>query len=193
LRARIPDAAIGFFLHSPFPSSEMFRCLPRREAILDGLLGADLCCFQTWSYGRHFLSSAIRVMGYETSHEGHVDHRGGVTQVVHCPIGIDAKRIEADRTKPGVQPNIAPLRELYKDKKIIVGRDKLDPTKGIIPKLQAFERLLEDYPQWMGNTVLILVTSPSPTDSSQLATRVSELVDHINVSRPSFSLGGRKT
>lgn len=141
LRAHLPNAAIGFFLHSPFPSSEIFRCLPRREAILDGLLGADLCAFQTWSYGRHFLSSCVRVMGYETSSDGmgHVNHNGSITHIRHCPIGIDAERCDQDRKKEGVKPKMDALRGLYQDKKIIVGRDKLDPTKGVIAKVSSYQ------------------------------------------------------
>ena len=74
-------------------------------------------------------------MGYEISPEGHVDHKGSITQIANCPIGIDAERIEKERQRPGVQPKIEVLRDLYKDKKIIIGRDKLDPTKGVLPKV----------------------------------------------------------
>lgn len=82
--------------------------------------------------------------------------------------------------RTGVTPKIAALRELYKGKKIIIGRDKLDPTKGVLPKLQAFERFLVEYPEWVGRVVLIQVTSPSQHDSATLATKVSEIVDSIN-------------
>ncbi|KAG0140060.1 hypothetical protein CROQUDRAFT_665689 [Cronartium quercuum f. sp. fusiforme G11] len=179
LRKMLPKAYIGLFLHSPFPSSEFFRCLPRREEILDGMLGSDLLCFQTYSYGRHFVSACIRVMGYE-SIGGGIEANGRHTSITHCPIGIDANRIESDRKMPGVKPKMEALKKLYEGKKIIVGRDKLDPTKGVLPKLRAFEELLKRFPQWRNQVVLIQVTSPSPTDSPQLATKISELVDHIN-------------
>lgn len=87
---------------------------------------------------------------------------------------------QSDSHAPGVAPKAESLRRLYPGKKIIVGRDKLDPTKGVLPKLRAFERFLSTYPEWAHKVVLIQVTSPSPGDSSQLATKVSELVDHIN-------------
>lgn len=112
--------------------------------------------------------------------KGGVDAKGWITRVSHCPIGIDSERIDQDRQAPGVKPKIDALRTLYAGRKIIIGRDKLDPTKGVLPKLQAFERFLADYPHWIGKVVLIQVTSPSPNDSPQLATKVSELVDHIN-------------
>ena len=82
--------------------------------------------------------------------------------------------------RPGVQPKIEALRALYEGKKIIVARDKLDVVKGVVQKLRAFERLLQDYPEWVGNVVLIQVTSPALTDSPKLERQVSELVAHIN-------------
>ncbi|KAK4054618.1 hypothetical protein OIO90_003430 [Microbotryomycetes sp. JL221] len=181
LRELLPEAApyISLFLHCPFPSSEYFRNLPRREELLDGMLGCNLVCFQTHSYARHFLSSCVRVMGYEAG-SGGVDARGSITRIAHFPIGIDVDNVEHDRNVPGVPSKVEALRRLYAGKKIIVGRDKLDPTKGVLPKLRAFERFLHDYPEWVGKVALIQVTSPSPGDSPVLATKVSELVDHIN-------------
>lgn len=179
LRALLPDAVSGLFVHTPFPSSEIFRCLPRRKEILDGMLGANLVCFQTYSYSRHFTSSCIRVCGYETAARG-IDNQGHVTTVSHCPVGVDAARVARDVARPGIQPKLAALRSLYEGKKIIVARDKLDVVKGVVQKLRAFERLMQDYPEWVGNVVLIQVTSPALTDSPKLERQVSELVAHIN-------------
>ncbi|THH12060.1 hypothetical protein EW145_g216 [Phellinidium pouzarii] len=179
LRALVPDAVTGLFVHTPFPSSEIFRCLPRRDEILDGMLGANLVCFQTYSYSRHFTSSCIRVLGYETTAKG-IDNQGYVTTVSHCAVGVDALRISKDVLRPGIQPKLEALRQLYEGKKIIVARDKLDVVKGVVQKLRAFERLLQDYPEWIGNVVLIQVTSPALTDSPKLERQVSELVAHIN-------------
>ncbi|KAF9479323.1 trehalose-6-phosphate phosphatase [Pholiota conissans] len=179
IRESIPDAVIGLFVHTPFPSSEVFRCLPRRKEILDGMLGANLVCFQTYSYSRHFISTCIRVCGYETTTRG-IDVEGHVTAVMHCPVGIDAERVARDTTRPGIKPKFEALRTLYEGKKIIVGRDKLDVVKGVLQKLRAFEKLLQDYPQWVGNVVMIQVTSPALTDSPKLERMVSELVAHIN-------------
>lgn len=183
LRQLIPEAVVGLFVHTPFPSSEIFRCLPKRKEILDGMLGAHLVCFQTYSYSRHFTSSCIRVCGYETAAAGKglgIDNQGHITSVAHCPVGVDAARIARDVVRPGVQPKIDALRALYEGKKIIVARDKLDVVKGVVQKLRAFERLMQDYPEWVGNVVLIQVTSPALTDSPKLERQVSELVAHIN-------------
>ncbi|KAI0641353.1 trehalose 6-phosphate phosphatase [Trametes meyenii] len=180
LRQTLPDAAVGLFVHTPFPSSEVFRCLPRRKEILDGMLGANLICFQTYSYSRHFTSSCIRVCGYEVTARGGIDVQGHVSAIGYCPVGVDADRVAKDTLRPGIQPKLDALRALYEGKKIIVGRDKLDVVKGVVQKLRAFEKLLQDYPQWIGNVVLIQVTSPALTDSPKLERQVSELVAHIN-------------
>ncbi|KAG9047433.1 threalose-6-phosphate phosphatase [Serendipita sp. 407] len=173
------DAYVGLFIHTPFPSSEIFRCLPRRKEILDGMLGANLVVFQKFSYGRHFGSSCVRVCGYESVHGG-IDVAGQITRILHCSVGVDADRISQDILRPGVAPKLATLRSLYEGKKIIIARDKLDVVKGIVQKLKAFEKLLKDYPQWRGKVAMIQVTSPSLTDAPKLERQVSELVAHIN-------------
>ncbi|KAJ9102035.1 hypothetical protein QFC19_004963 [Naganishia cerealis] len=173
------EIAIGMFIHTPWPSSEIFRCLPKRKEILDGMLGANLVCFQTYSYSRHFTSTCIRVCGYEST-AGGIDANGQVTAVSYCPIGVDAQRVMQDRDRAGVDPKIQALRTLYKGKKIIVGREKLDVAKGVYNKLQAFEKFLEIYPEWRGKVVLIQVTTPALSESPNLETKVAELVSHIN-------------
>ncbi|GJJ14983.1 hypothetical protein Clacol_009253 [Clathrus columnatus] len=145
-----------------------------RKEILDGMLGANLVCFQTYSYSRHFASSCVRVCGYE-SHSKGIEVEGHITSIMHCPVGIDAARVARDTLIAGVQPKVRALQNLYQGKKIIVGRDKLDVIRGVIQKLRAFEKLLTDYPQWRGKVVLIQVTSPSPSDSSKLERQISEL------------------
>ncbi|THH17688.1 hypothetical protein EUX98_g9080, partial [Antrodiella citrinella] len=180
IRQALPEAAIGLFVHTPFPSSEVFRCLPRRKEILDGMLGANLICFQTYSYSRHFTSTCVRVCGYEINSKGAIDVQGHVSSIAYCPVGVDADRVALDLLRPGIQPKLEALRALYEGKKIIVGRDKLDVVKGVVQKLRAFEKLLQDYPQWIGKVVLIQVTSPALSDSPKLERHVSELVAHIN-------------
>ncbi|WVQ98709.1 trehalose-phosphatase [Kwoniella sp. CBS 9459] len=173
------EIMIGMFMHTPWPSSEIFRCLPTRREILDGMLGANLVSFQTYSYSRHFVSTCIRVCGYESS-PGGVDANGQVTAVGYCPIGLDVKRVAHDRDQPGVIPKAEALRQLYKDKKIIVGREKLDVAKGVYNKLQAFEKFLQVYPEWRNKVVLIQVTTPALSESPKLERMTAELVSHIN-------------
>ncbi|KAG0208753.1 threalose-6-phosphate phosphatase [Mortierella sp. GBA30] len=179
LRQKLPGAAIGVFIHAPFPSSEIFRCLPKRVEILNGLLGANQIGFQTYSYARHFISCCTRVNGYESTPRG-VDAMGSTVWVGTFPIGIDAERVEHQRKAPGVLPKMDAIRKTYKGKRIIVGRDKLDLVKGVQQKLQAFEKFLNDYPEMHGEVVLIQVTSPPLVENPKLEAKIAELVAHIN-------------
>ena len=143
------------------------------------MLGANLVSFQTFAYSRHFISTCIRVCGFESS-TGGIEANSFFTAVEYCPIGIDIKRVAHDRDAPGVTPKMEALRLLYKDKKIIVGREKLDVAKGVYNKLQAFEKFLEVYPEWRGNVVMIQVTTPALSESPKLERMCAELVSHIN-------------
>lgn len=184
LRPALPSSAnIGLFMHTPFPSSEVFRCLPRRSELLEGILGATLVGFQTYAYARHFVSCCTRVLGLESTPTG-VEFHGHHVAIGIFPVGIDVPRALALSTSDSVVAQAVALRELYPDKKIIVGRDKLDQSKGVYPKLLAFEKFLERYPEWRSQVVLVQVTaSPRAQAHDQqklLEAKVSELVAHIN-------------
>lgn len=185
LRQRNPNMYISFFLHSPFPSSEFLRCLPRRKEVLEGVLGANLVGFQSYSYSRHFLSCCTRILGFPSDTLG-IDAYGTRVQVGVFPIGIDAGKVEMHAWADSVNQKYDALKTMYAGKKIIVGRDRLDSVRGVAQKLQAFERFLEMYPEWREKVVLIQVTSPTSLeaerdeDESKIATRVNELVMKIN-------------
>ncbi|KAG6906205.1 hypothetical protein DXG01_015225 [Tephrocybe rancida] len=183
VREAVPDAVLGLFVHTPFPSSEIFRCLPRRKEILDGMLGANLICFQlTRVLADIFLLPALRLHLRARMRPAcpSIDCEGRAVSVMHCPVGVDAVRVGRDVQRPGIKDKLEALRQLYEGKKIVVGRDKLDVVKGVLQKLRAFEKLLQDYPEWIGKVVMIQVTSPALTDSPKLERVVSELVAHIN-------------
>ncbi|KAJ2765395.1 hypothetical protein IWQ56_004114, partial [Coemansia nantahalensis] len=179
LRARLSAATIGFFLHSPFPSSELFRSLPRRTAILNGMLGSTRIGFQTYSYARHFLSSCTRVLGLESTPTG-IDNKGSMVTIGVFPIGIDARHVQQRRAQPAVEAKMKSLREMFAGKRVIIGRDHLDEVAGIKQKLEAFERFLEKYPEWQNNVVLIQVTQPGQAPQPKLEAKLSELVTNIN-------------
>ncbi|KAJ3013925.1 threalose-6-phosphate phosphatase [Thoreauomyces humboldtii] len=179
LRRALPEATIGFFLHTPFPSSELFRCLPKRKEILMGVLGSSMIGFQTYSYARHFLSSCTRVLGLESTPKG-VDFGGSVVSIHIFPIGIDPLELQMRRKQPAVLEKMAAIKEMYAGKKIIIGRDKLDHVKGVQHKLNSFEKFLTMYPEWQNRVVLIQVTSPPERESSKLESKVSDLVSRIN-------------
>lgn len=186
LRQRVPKMHISFFLHSPFPSSEFLRCLPRRKEILEGILGSNLVGFQSFGYARHFLSCCTRILGFPSDTTG-VEAYGSRVQVGVFPIGIDAAKVEAAASAPAVNEKYDALKKLYQGKKIIVGRDRLDSVRGVAQKLQAFERFLETYPEWREKVVLIQVTSPTTSSDgdkddgeSKIGSQVNELVMQIN-------------
>ncbi|KAI8895637.1 glycosyltransferase family 20-domain-containing protein [Globomyces pollinis-pini] len=179
LRAALPNAAIGFFLHTPFPSSEIFRCLPRRSEILKGLLGANVIGFQTYSHARHFISSCTRVIGCESSPTG-VEYQGFNITIGIFPIGIDINRVETYRQSQAVQNKIKHISTLYKDKIIIIGRDSMDHIKGISQKLDAFEKFLELYPEWHNKVVLIQVSTSSNKANPNIAAKISDSIARIN-------------
>ncbi|KAF7729031.1 threalose-6-phosphate phosphatase [Apophysomyces ossiformis] len=179
LRAHIPDAAVGIFIHATFPSSEIFRCLTTRNEILQGILGANLVGFQTYSYARHFISSCTRGLGCESTQVG-VNANGQIVSVGAFPIGIDAERVHQYCQQPGVRPKMNAIRDMYAGKKIIIGRDKLDSTKGVLQKLHAFEIFLRDYPEWRNKVVLIQVATPTYGEHAKLETKISETVSQIN-------------
>jgi trehalose 6-phosphate synthase/phosphatase len=185
LRQRAPHMYIAFFLHSPFPSSEFLRCLPRRKDVLEGVLGSNLVGFQSYSYSRHFSSCCTRILGFPSDMTG-VDAYGSRVEVGVFPIGIDATKVEKLAFGEKVNKRYTALKQLYAGKKVIVGRDRLDSVRGVAQKLMAFERFLELYPQWRDNVVLIQVTSPTRLEDgleegeNKIANRVNELVTKIN-------------
>jgi trehalose 6-phosphate synthase/phosphatase len=162
VRARIPEARIGYFLHIPFPSSEVFRALPFRAQLLRGLLGADLIGFHTASYMRHFASSALRMLGIATElqilHVGERRVRLGV-----FPMGIDVDSFAAMAAAGDTRARAAEVRG-QGEVKIVLGVDRMDYTKGLRRRLLAFERLLQKHPELHGKVRLVQCAAPSRTN-----------------------------
>lgn len=182
LRARLPRAPIGWFLHTPFPSSEVYRVLPVRDALLESLLCADLLGFHTYDYVRHFLSSCARVLGARTSPSG-VEFKMRYTTLGVYPIGIDPSRFEATVARPNTQRRIKELRAQFHGVRVLLGVDRMDYIKGIPHKLLAMEALLRDHADWRGRVVLVQIGVPTRTTVDQyksLHRQVNELVGRIN-------------
>ncbi|HQZ40361.1 MAG TPA: bifunctional alpha,alpha-trehalose-phosphate synthase (UDP-forming)/trehalose-phosphatase [Vicinamibacterales bacterium] len=182
LRERLPEARIGFFLHIPFPSSEVFRTLPWRAAILDGLLGADLIGFHTFGYLRHFLNSLQYVRGIEADIDrvrlGERDVKVGV-----FPMGVDAARFTELARDADVAAEAEEIRREAGGRRILLGIDRLDYTKGIPRRLQAVARLLTAEPELRDKVRYIQVAVPSrgEVDAYQRFKRqVEESVGRIN-------------
>ena len=181
IREQIPDATIGFFLHIPFPSNELFRILPWREEILRVLLGADLVGFHTYDYVRHFLNSVRRLVGYENTY-GEIKAGTRIVRADTFPMGIDYARFAESVHDPEVRQEIRQIRTKYADQKILLSFDRLDYTKGIPQRLKAFDAFLEKNPDWLGRVAMIVVAVPSRTTVTQyqsLKKEVDELIGNI--------------
>ncbi|MDH4182982.1 MAG: bifunctional alpha,alpha-trehalose-phosphate synthase (UDP-forming)/trehalose-phosphatase [Nitrospinota bacterium] len=182
VRELIPDAAIGFFLHIPFPTYEVFRLLPWREEILKGILGADLAGFHTYEYTMYFLRSVHRILGFE-SQMLQVNLPSRTARADTFPIGIDYDKYSNAIDDPKVKSEMEGIRSGVQDKKIILSVDRLDYTKGIPQRLEAMDLFLERNPEWHGKVVNIVIAAPSRDKVDQyrrLKKEVDELVGKIN-------------
>lgn len=161
IREKQPDITIGFFLHIPFPSYELFRLLHRRwkEKIISGLLGADLIGFHTHEYVQHFLKSVRMVAGLNHQYRS-IPYKGRTVKAELFPLGIDFDKFnKASGAEIEEQKTI--VRNNFNDRKIIFSVDRLDYTKGITHRLSGLERFLELFPEWSERFVFILVVVPS--------------------------------
>ncbi|KAL0336172.1 UNVERIFIED_CONTAM: putative alpha,alpha-trehalose-phosphate synthase [UDP-forming] 9 [Sesamum radiatum] len=164
LRKRYNRVKLGFFLHSPFPSSEIYRTLPVRDEILKGLLNSDLIGFHTFDYARHFLSCCGRMLGLDyESKRGHIglDYFGRTVYIKILPVGIHMGRLESVLNLPSTCNKVKEIQEQFKGKKVILGVDDMDIFKGISLKLLAFEQLLEQQKELQGKLVLVQIVNPA--------------------------------
>lgn len=182
LRQLRPDVVISFFLHIPFPSSELYRMIPQREELLRGMLGADYIGFHTHDYARHFRSTCLRVLGVGSSPDAVAFGGRRVGIGVH-PIGIPVDRFEASLTSDETTRYIADLRERYGGRKVILAVERLDYTKGIPLKLRAFETFLARDPRRAREVVLLQVLVPSRLDNpeyQELKREIDETIGRLN-------------
>lgn len=176
LRSLLPTATIGFFLHVPFPASEIFRCLPARRQLLLGMLGADLIGFQIYAFLRHFRMACSRILALD-SNPASIQLQDSTAAVGIYPIGIDLHALSRKRSDPQMQDLVVSMADKFVNKKILIGRDKNDYVKGVRHKLVAYETFLSQHPEWVGKVVLIQVAlSTSILNESS----VSDVVDRIN-------------
>jgi trehalose 6-phosphate synthase/phosphatase len=162
VRERFPELPIGFFLHIPFPSYEVFRLLPRawRVGLIEGVLGSSLVGFHTHDYTRDFLTSVLRTAGYE--HQlGSLTLKDRVVKVDTFPMGIDFERFARAAASPETEARVAELRGKCVGQKVIFSVDRLDYTKGLINRLQGYDAFLKRNPQWHGKVVFVVSVAPS--------------------------------
>ncbi len=191
VKEKRPNATIGFFLHIPFPSYEIFRTMPWREEVLSGLLGADLIGFHTYDYERHFLSSVRRLLGLEVSFND-ITLGNRMIKVDSFPMGIDYQKFkqaaEAHDALPEEKRSILQKRlddhkKSAPDTKLILSIDRLDYSKGIAKRIYAFEYFLNKYPEYKEKVRLVILAVPSRSNVPQyklLKKEIDELVGRIN-------------
>tara|TARA_B100000427_G_scaffold268848_1_gene234960 strand:- start:389 stop:2593 length:2205 start_codon:yes stop_codon:yes gene_type:complete len=191
IKDKRPDVTIGFFLHIPFPSFEIFRIFPWRIQLIEGILGADLVGFHTFDYQRHFLNSVKRILKYDVSFNK-VNLLSREVTVNTFPMGIDYKKFH-DAAKAHMSQKIKDKSEFKKqlelhkkaddDGKLILSIDRLDYTKGVINRIKAFDIFLSKYPEYSEKVRLVMLTVPSRSDVPEyknLKKETDELVGRIN-------------
>jgi len=182
VRQSHPDVGIGFFLHIPFPSFELFRLLPWRDEILTGILGSDLIGFHTYDYARHFLSSVRRLLGFE--HDmNFIKYQGRTLKVDVFPMGIDYEYFSQAHSRKSVQQEMSEVLDKTSGTQVIFSVDRLDYTKGIPERLRAYAHFLKTYPEYKEKVTLIMIVAPSRTKVDtydELKKEIQGLVSETN-------------
>ncbi len=162
IREKQPDVSIGFFLHIPFPSHEMFRLLPRKwgKEILQGLLDADLIGFHTYDYTQYFLRCVLRILGFNHN-MGMLALEHKLTKADTFPMGIDFDKYYKAANLASVNREKALLKKGLQNLKIIFSVDRQDYTKGILKRLEGYELFLKNNPAWHQKVSLIMIVVPS--------------------------------
>jgi trehalose 6-phosphate synthase/phosphatase len=182
VRRLIPEARIGYFLHIPFPSSEVFRILPWRSEILEGMLGADLIGFHTYSYLSHFRRAVLHVLRQKAD-GGKLQYGTREVTLGVFPMGIDAAEFSSLANEEAVADEAAAIKKKSGDRKLIVGVDRLDHTKGLTRRMLAIETLFEREPSLRKKIRMIQVVVPSRArveSYAQLRRELDEIIGHIN-------------
>jgi trehalose 6-phosphate synthase/phosphatase len=177
------DLKIGFFMHTPFPSYEVFRCIPERKELLEGVLGCDIIGFHTFGYMRHFSSSLLRILAIE-SEAGRLRYSNRDINTGVFPIGIDSDKFLAEIKAEHFSARLKALRETHGTKKIVLSVERLDYTKGIPSRIQAIEAFLEEAgEEQRDQTLFIFICVPSRGEVSQyqqLREEVEGLIGNVN-------------
>ncbi len=182
LRDRLPSATIGFFLHIPFPSFEIFRLLPQRKELLKGLLGADIVGFHVYDYAQHFLDSCLRLLGVPSS-GGALQYEGRSVKAAAYPIGVDYEKFRKQLGLKDTKDALKQLDGTYDKEKLILSVDRLDYSKGIPERLEAFRLLLKKHPEYIGKIKLLMIAVPSRTGVQayqELRDEIEMTVSRIN-------------
>ncbi|XP_022926429.1 probable alpha,alpha-trehalose-phosphate synthase [UDP-forming] 7 [Cucurbita moschata] len=186
LRRRFTRLRMGFFLHSPFPSSEIYRTLPVREEILKALLNSDLIGFHTFDYARHFLSCCSRMLGLEyQSKRGYIglEYFGRTVGIKIMPVGIHMGQMESVLRLADKDWRVQELKRQFEGKVVLLGVDDMDIFKGVNLKLLAMEQMLRQHPKWQGRAVFVQIANPARgggKDLEEIQDEIRECCKRIN-------------
>jgi trehalose 6-phosphate synthase/phosphatase len=184
IRKATPEVSIGFFLHIPFPSHEIFRMMPRKwqEVLLDGALGADLVGFHTMDYASHFLECVQKAIGVEND-RNIIRYKDRLISIGVFPISVDYASFNAAYNQPEVENIRSSLRQQWSNVKMIFSVDRLDYTKGVRNRLKAYNQFLQQYPEYKEKVVFIMTIVPSRDNIPRYVERkklIDELISEIN-------------
>lgn len=198
LRRRMPGARIGFFHHTPFPAADMFAVLPWRERIVESLLSCDLVGFHVPHYANSFADVAQNLFGAEVLRRNQVSSRflsaGSALSTPKMveelrfgdrrirlgafPVGIDTDRIDEIRATSEHAERVANIRKEMGDRRVLLSVERLDYIKGPVEKLLAYERLLENHPEYRETVTFVNVVTP-PADQISVYKSVRGQVDNL--------------
>jgi trehalose 6-phosphate synthase/phosphatase len=182
IRSQQSNVIIGFFQHIPFPSYEIFRLIPWRDELINGMLGADLIGLHTFDDVRHFLSAASRLSLAKIA-DNVITNKDRQVVVEAFPMGIDAAKFESLISDDVVKENIWSFKDAMQSRKVILTIDRLDYSKGILQRLQAYELLLQVHPEYVDKIALYMIVVPSRDTVAQykeLKDQIDQLVGNIN-------------
>lgn len=182
IRNSTSEVSIGYFHHIPFPSYELFRVLPERAELLNGLLGADLIGFHTHDYMRHFVSAAERVLDIRFKLD-HVMLNDRVAHVDAFPMGINFDLFFNAIKQPVIQEKVKILKANFGNHKVILSVDRLDYSKGILHRLKGFAQFIENHPQYREKVSLAMIVVPSRDNVeayADLKTKIDMTIGTIN-------------
>jgi trehalose 6-phosphate synthase/phosphatase len=188
LREKLPSAAIGFFLHIPFPSYEIFRLMPTswKKPLLEGMLGADLVGFHTHEYVQHFIHSAKMILKVETQFNN-IQYRDRLIKTDLFPIGIDYEKFREACIDDTVVEIGTSLEEKFFNQKLIFSVDRLDYTKGLNYRLDGYEEFLNQFPKWREKVVFILNVIPSRDAIQTYSERKRSIEEKVSTINGKFS------
>ncbi len=189
IREMAPGARIGFFLHIPFPPEELFAKMPWRRQVLEGLLGADVIGFHTKLSAQNF-SRAARQFTTASGSDFQLEYEGRRIACKAFPISIDTGAIESMAREPETAELAAQLRQSLGGRRIVLGVDRMDYTKGIDVRLRAFEDLLETRRASADEVVLMQVAVPSRESVGEYADLRRAVDEHVGRINGRFATGG---